>query len=169
MVLSSINLIYVSFKNANKHQIYLTLLPLSKLAEAWGGANGLGTSGMMGGNQKARHYFAIFRYDRKKFPKKWDYSKILKGSDWKVCIFMEYIHHHDIKLIKLYSSPNVLKLSNKPTEFSPGNIARITASAISPGVPAPTKTKRVARLAPCSTGSVMMKPHWRQQQTQQTV
>ena len=158
LVLSSINLIYVSLKNANKHQVYLTLLPLSKLAQAWGGANGLGTSGMMS--------FAMIGKDS---PKQWDDSKILRDSDWKVCIFMEYIHHHDIKLIKLCSSPDVLKLSNKPTEFSPGNIARITASAISPGVPAPTKTKRVARLAPCSTGSVMVKPHWRQQQTQQTV
>ena len=35
------------------------------------------------------------------------------------------------------------------SESLPGYMARITASAISPGSPAPTKTSSVARFAPC--------------------
>lgn len=87
-----------------------------------------------------------------------------------------YMHIYEMHSPWYQSSPDFLKLSNKPTEFLPGNIARITASAISPGVPAPTKTNKVARLAPCSMsfrswwghiGRSFLHKSWRQQQTQQ--
>ena len=48
-------------------------------------------------------------------------------------------------------------------KFRPSGMARITARAISPGFPAPTKTSRVARLAPCkrgTSGNLWNLPKW---------
>ena len=125
-VLSEYQLIYVSFKYANKHPICLTLI--HQRHGGW--------------KSKGKTLLCCLSLGL---------DKLLDNMGWfKDIKRLEHMRIYGVHSPCYQSSPDLLKLSNKPTEFSPGNIARITARAISPGVPAPTKTNKVARLAPCS-------------------
>ena len=111
----------------------------------------------------------------------WKYGiRKMVGFEWKVLFddvglppFQENLHKPPYQFLcaQLTAPSRGLAATQGLSDFSPqphpphivsSGIARITARAISPGVPAPTKTRRVARLAPCKqeTPGPQVNPGW---------